>query len=484
MGERNLSMLMDFYELTMGNGYFETGLEKQVVYFDMYFRKIPDEGGYAIMAGLEQVIDYLKNLSFDEKDIAYLRKRDLFSEAFLNYLANFSFSCDVWAIPEGRIIFPGEPLVTVRGPVIEAQILETMLLLTLNHQCLIATKAARIVSAANGRPIMEFGSRRAQGPDAANLGARAAYIAGVAGSANTLTDRDYGIPALGTMAHSWIQLFDDEYTAFKHYAELYPSDCTLLIDTYDVLGSGIPNAIRVFDEVVVPAGYRPKGVRIDSGDLSYLSKQARRLLDQAGYEDCAIVVSGGLDEFIIRDLLMQGAKIDSFGVGERLITSKSDPIFGGVYKLVAIEQEDGTVMPRIKVSENIEKITVPGFKTPWRLYDRDSEKAIADVVTLSDEVIDDNDVYEIFDPNAIWKRKMVENFRAEKLQVQIFDQGQLVYDLPDIDTIRQRCADELDYFWEEIKRFESPHQYYVDLSEPLWQVREDMLMQHKVCKLH
>lgn len=481
MGERNLSLLMDFYELTMGNGYFESGLQDQIVYFDMFFRKIPDSGGYAIMAGLEQVIDYMRNLSYDEKDIDFLRSKNLFSEGFLEYLKNFAFTCDVWAIPEGRAVFPREPLLTVRGPVIEAQMLETMLLLTLNHQCLIATKASRVVRAAQGRSVMEFGSRRAQGPDAANYGARAAYIGGVNGSANTLTDRDYGIPALGTMAHSWVQLFDSEYIAFKTYAKYYPQACTLLVDTYDVLDSGIPNAIRVFNEVVVPAGHRPAGIRIDSGDIAYLSKRARTMLDAAGFSDCSIVASGGLDEFLIQDLLIQGAQIDAFGVGERLITAKSDPVFGGVYKLVAVDNEAGEPEPRIKVSENVEKITTPGYKTPWRLFDRKTNKAIADVITLADEIIDDTHSYEIFDPNAIWKRKIIHDFRAEKLQVPIFEKGKLVYDLPNVETIRTLCKKDLDTLWEEMRRFEFPHKYYVDMSEPLWQMREDMLMQHRGC---
>lgn len=481
MDGRNLTMLMDFYELTMSNGYFESGKKDTIVVFDLYFRRVPDRGAYAIMAGLEQVVDYLQNLSFSEKDLAYLRSRQLFSEDFLAYLKDFRFECDVWAIPEGRVIFPNEPLLTVRGPVIQAQLLETMLLLTLNHQCLIATKANRIVRAAQGRSVMEFGSRRAQGPDAANEGARAAYIGGVVGSANTYTDVAYGIPALGTMAHSWVQLFDNEYEAFKAYATYYPQDCTLLVDTYDVIDSGIPNAIRVFDDVVVPQGYRPKGIRIDSGDLAYLSKKARKLLDQAGYEDCAIVASGGLDEFIIQDLLVQGAKFDSFGVGERLITAKSDPVFGCVYKLVATESQDGTMQPRIKVSENVEKITTPGFKSPWRLISNKDGKAIADVVTLADEVIDDSQPYEIFDPNAIWKRKIVEDFRAEKLQVPIFEKGKLVYDLPSLGDIRARCQEDLSLLWEESFRLTSPNKYYVDLSEALWQTRENLILKHRGC---
>lgn len=480
MDERNLTLLMDFYELTMGNGYFMNGLKDREAVFDAYFRVLPDKGGFAIMAGLEQVIAYMEDLHFTEGDIAYLRSRKLFDEAFLDYLANFEFACDVWAIPEGTPVFPGEPLVTVRGPVIQAQMLETMTLLLLNHQCLIATKANRIVRAAQGRAVMEFGSRRAQGADAANYGARAAYIAGVVGSANTLTDRTMGIPALGTMAHSWVQLFGSEYEAFKAYAKVYPQDCTLLVDTYDVLQSGVPNAIRVFDECVVPRGYRPKGVRIDSGDIAYLSKRVRQMLDDAGYKDCAVVASGGLDEYIIRDLFQQGAKLDSFGVGERLITAKSDPVFGGVYKMVAVADDEGNLQPRIKISENIDKITTPGFKCPWRLFDRDSGKAIADVISLADEQISEDEPFTLFDPKAIWKRKVVNNFRAERLQVPIFEKGKLVYQRPDVDDIRQYCAEKMDTLWEEVTRFENPHKYYVDFTYDLWQLREDMLMRHRV----
>ncbi|MDO4281241.1 MAG: nicotinate phosphoribosyltransferase [Peptococcaceae bacterium] len=478
MDQRHLTLLTDFYELTMGNGYFVNGMENKIVYFDMFFREIPDGGGFVIMAGLEQLINYLKDLHFTDEDIAFLRSKGIFDEKFLDYLKNFEFACDVWAVPEGRPVFPHEPLVTVRGPVIQAQFVETMLLLTINHQCLIATKANRIVRAAKGRAVMEFGSRRAQGPDAATYGARAAYIGGVAGSANTMTDRDYGVPALGTMAHSWVQLFDDEEKAFRLYAEAYPQACTLLVDTYDVLGSGLPNAIKVFKDVVVPRGYRPAGVRIDSGDIAYLSKRARAMLDEAGFEDCAVVVSGGLDEFLIQDLLIQGAKIDSFGVGERLITCKSDPVFGGVYKMVAVE-EDGFLAPRIKISENVGKITTPGYKMPWRLFDKKTNKAIADLVMLADETLDTSHAIEIFDPNAVWKRKTVKDFRAEKLQVPIFVAGKQVYESPSVQDIRAYCQEELETLWDEVKRFENPHHYYVDYSSSLWSLRERMLMERR-----
>lgn len=477
--KKNLSMLADFYEFTMANGYLESNMKDTIAYFDMFFRTIPDDGGFAIMAGVEQLIGYLSNLKFSDEDIEYFRSKNMFSEDFLDYLRNFDFQCDVWAIPEGTPIFPGEPLVVVRGPVIQAQIVETMILITVNHQSLIATKANRIVRAAQGRPVMEFGARRAQGYEGAILGARAAYIGGVAGSSCTIVDRDFNIPALGTMAHSWVQLFPTELEAFKTYARLYPDNCVLLVDTYNVLKSGVPNAIRAFKEEVVPRGFRPKGIRIDSGDIAYLSKAARKMLDEAGFEDCPIVASSGLDEYSIRDLLNQGAKIDSFGVGERLITAKSDPIFGGVYKLTAVESADGKIIPKIKVSENVGKITNPGFKQLYRLYDRDSNKAIADVITLHEEEIDDTKPYEIFHPLYTWKRKTVTNFYARKLLMKIFDKGQQVYESPDIHEIRNYCKEQIDTLWDEVKRFEKPHEYFVDLSYPLWNIKQKLLEEHK-----
>ncbi len=476
-GTDNLTMLTDFYELTMANGFFQNGLGDQIAYFDMFFRHIPDDGGLAIMAGVEQVVEYLRRLSFTPEDIAYLRSRHLFSEDFLTYLQNFRFSCDVWAVPEGTPIFPHEPIVTVRGPVIQAQFIETMILLAINHQSLIATKANRIVRAAQGRAVMEFGSRRAQGYDGAVYGARAAYIGGCVGTACTLADRAFGIPALGTMAHSWVQLFDSELEAFKAYAREYPDSCTLLVDTYNTLKSGVPNAIRTFNEVLLPNGYRPKGIRIDSGDITYLSKKARRMLDEAGFPDCQICASNSLDEYIIRDMIGQGAKVDSFGVGERLITAASTPIFGGVYKLAAVEK-DGAVIPRIKVSENVTKITNPCYKNLWRLFDLESGKAIADVLTLRDEVIDDTKPYEIFDPDHIWKRKTVENFRAVPLQKQLFRNGECVYELPDIEEVRQYCREQVDTMWDEVLRFENPHNYYVDLSQPLWDEKQRLLSEY------
>ncbi|MBQ2776244.1 MAG: nicotinate phosphoribosyltransferase [Peptococcaceae bacterium] len=475
----NLTLLADFYELTMANGYWEHGIAEQTAYYDLFFRKVPDQGGFAIMAGLEQAIEYMKNLKFTEDDIAYLRSKNCFSEAFLDYLYHFEFVCDVWAVPEGMPIFPNEPILTVRGPAIQAQFVETMLLLTINHQSLIATKANRIVRAANGRAVLEFGSRRAQGADGAIMGARAAYIGGCAGTACTLVDRDMQIPALGTMAHSWVQMFPSEEDAFRAYAQTYPDNCTLLVDTYNVLQSGLPNAIKIFREEVVSRGYRPKGVRIDSGDIAYLSKKVRKMLDEAGFEDCKIMASNSLDEYIIQDILKQDGKVDSFGVGERLITAKSTPVFGGVYKLVAVEQ-NGVLDPKIKISENVEKITNPGFKKPWRLYDRDTGKALADVITLQDEVIDDTQPYEIFHPEYTWKRKTLTNFVARPLQVPVFEKGKCVYTSPDLQTIQQFCKEQIDTLWDEMLRFENPHKYYVDLSQELWDLKHALLQKYCV----
>lgn len=469
----NYTMLTDFYELTMANGYFELGKKDEIAYFDMFFRRVPDGGGYAITAGLEQVVDYLQNLKFTEKDIEYLRTKNCFSEEFLQYLRDFRFECDVWAVPEGMPVFPYEPVITIRGPIIQAQFIETFVLLSINHQSLIATKADRIVRAAQGRSVMEFGSRRAQGTDAAIYGARAAYIGGCVGTACTIAEQMFGIPALGTMAHSWVQTFDSEYEAFSKFADLYPNNCTLLVDTYDVLKSGIPNAIRVFDEK------KPvkKGIRIDSGDVTYLSNKARKMLDEAGHEDCIIVVSNSMDEYIIQSIVNEGASIDSFGVGERLITSKSHPVFGGVYKLSAIE-ENGEIVPKIKVSENIEKITNPGYKKVYRLYEKDSGQAIADLIALADEPVPE-EPFEIFDAEHIWKRKKIENCECRELQVQIFDKGRLVYELPTLREIQQKCRSEIDLMWSELKRFENPHKYYVDLSEKLWKLKNDLLKANK-----
>ncbi len=479
MDKLNMTMLTDFYELTMANGYLQNGMKDKIAYFDMFFRKVPDNGGFAIMAGVEQLIRYLQELSFDEEDIRYLRNKELFSEEFLQYLKTFKFSCDVWAVPEGTPIFPNEPIVMVRGPVIEAQFVETMVLLTINHQSLIATKTNRIVRAAQGRGVMEFGSRRAQGYHGAVLGARAAYIGGCIGTACTIAEKEFGVPAIGTMAHSWIQMFPTELEAFRAYARTYPGSCTFLVDTYNVLKSGVPNAIKAFNEEVVSRGFRPKGIRIDSGDITYLSKEARKMLDAAGFQDCAIVASNSLDEFIIRDILSQGAQVDLFGVGERLITSRSEPVFGGVYKLVAVE-EAGRLIPKIKLSENVGKITNPGFKQLWRLFDKGTGKAIADVLTHYDEIIDENKPYELFDPEYTWKRKNVTNFQAKRILDRIFEKGACVYESSNLTDIKHYSEKQLDTIWDEVKRFENPHKYYVDLSKALWDTREKLLMEYSV----
>ena len=476
---KNLTMLTDFYEITMANGYFTNGFQDKIAYFDMFFRKIPDSGGFAIMAGVQQLVEYLKDLHFTKEDLDYLRSTKIFDEGFIDYLARFKFDCDVWVVPEGTPIFPGEPIVTVRGSVIQAQFIETMVLLCVNHQTLIATKANRIVRAARGRAVMEFGSRRAQGFDGAVYGARAAYIGGCAGTACTICDRDFGIPAMGTMAHSWVQLFDSELDAFRAYAREYPSQCTLLVDTYNVLKSGVPNAIRTFNEELLPHGFRPAGIRIDSGDITYLSRKARKMLDEAGFEDCKICASNALDEYIIRDMLMQGAQVDSFGVGERMITSASEPVFGGVYKLSGVERSDGTVEPKIKISENVSKITTPGFKKIWRLFDRFSGKAMADVITLHDEVIDDGKPYEIFDPDYVWKRKRLVDFRAVPIQEKIFENGRCIVKPRPLNEIRSYCAEQVGKLWEEVTRFENPHRYYVDLSQKLWQMKETLISDHR-----
>lgn len=470
----NLTMLMDLYELTMANGVFTSDMRDTVTYFDMFFRRVPDKGGYAIMAGLEQLIEYMNDLHFDDEDIEYLKSLNLFCDEFIDYLNDFKFDCDVWAIPEGTVIFPQEPIVTVRGTAMQALMLETMILVTINHQSLIATKSNRIVRAAEGKSVMEFGARRAHGSGAAYYGARAAIIGGCTGTSCLLTAKDFGVKASGTMAHSWVQLFKDEYTAFKTYAEKYPDSCMLLVDTYNVLKSGIPNAIKVFDEVLKPLGKRPMGIRIDSGDITYITKKARKMLDEAGYSDCKICVSNSLDEYLIRDMNRQGAKIDTYGVGERLITASSEAVFGGVYKLSAVEK-DGEIIPKIKISENIAKITLPGVKIPWRLYDRDTGKAIADVITLGYEKIDSSEPYEIFDPVHTWKRKIITNFVAKKLQVKVFEKGKLVYENPSVKEISEYRAAQVESMWDEVKRFENPHTYYIDLSEDLWNLRNDLL---------
>ena len=476
--KRNLSMLFDFYEMTMANGYFRQGMQERITYFDVFFRRVPDGGGFAVAAGLQQLIEYIENLHFDEEDIAYLRSKNLFEEDFLDYLRTFRFTGDIWAVPEGTPVFPGEPLVTVRAPASQAQLIETFALLCINHQSLIATKANRVVRAAQGRTVLEFGSRRAQGVDGAVVGARAAYIGGVHGTACALSDQIYGVPAAGTMAHSWVQMFDSQYEAFKTYCEIYPTNAILLVDTYNTLKSGVPDAIRAFNEVLRPRGITKCGIRLDSGDIAYLSKEARKMLDEAGWESCTISASNSLDENLIRDLLLQGAKIDCFGVGERLITARSEPVFGGVYKLVAVEEQDGSITPKIKISENVSKITTPHFKKLYRFYGNDTGKAIADYLAIHDEAVDDSKPLVIFDPDATWKKKEVYDFTAKELQVPVFQGGKRVYESPSLEEIRAYCAEQVDTLWDEVKRFDNPHKYYVDLSQKLWDVKQRLLQEN------
>lgn len=478
----NMTMLCDFYELTMGNGYFKAGYQDRITHFDLFFRNVPDQGGYAIAAGLEQVIEYVRNLHFTDEDIAYLRGRKLFGEDFLEYLRSFKFTGDIYAVPEGTPVFPKEPILTVRAPTIQAQLLETFLLLTINHQSLIATKANRIVRAARGRTVLEFGSRRAQGSSGAIDGARAAYIGGCKGTACTISDQLYGVPAGGTMAHAWVQMFDTQYEAFKTYCEIYPHNATLLVDTYNTLKSGVPDAIRAFNDVLKPKGITKCGIRLDSGDMAYLTREARRMLDEAGWTECKITISNSLDEFIIQDILLQGAQIDAFGVGERLITARSEPVFGGVYKLVAYEDDQGNVIPKIKLSENVGKITTPQFKKVYRLFDNEG-MAIGDWLCTYDETVEDNlnpdGSLTIFDPDATWKKKSISNFTAKELQVPVFLGGELVYQAPTLDEIQKYCQDQMDTMWDSVKRFDNPHNYYVDLSQKLWDIKYSLLTQNK-----
>lgn len=480
MEQQNLSMLMDFYELTMGNGYYQTGLSDKITYFDVFFRTVPDGGGFAIAAGLEQVVEYIQQLHFTQQDLDYLSEKKLFDPGFLDYLRNFRFTGDIYAVPEGTPVFPNEPILTVKAPAIQAQLIETAILLFINHQSLIATKANRIVRAAQGKTVLEFGARRAQGGDGAVIGARAAYVGGCAGTSCTLTEERFGVPAGGTMAHSWIQMFDSEYQAFQAYCKLYPHNATLLVDTYNTLKSGVPNAIRVFKEMLLPQGITNFAIRLDSGDISYLSKKAREMLDEAGLQCCQIVASNSLDEYLIRDLMMQGAKIDVFGVGERLITAKSAPVFGGVYKLVAVENDRREIIPKIKVSENTGKITNPHFKKLYRYYDRQSGKALADELCLWNETVDSAKPHTIFDPNAVWKTKTLTDFEVRELQVPIFKNGNCVYSLPGLEEIQSYCAQQVESLWDEVKRFENPHAYYVDLSKELWTIKNRLLEKAKL----
>ena len=477
--KRNLTTMTDFYELTMSAGYLDEGYEEKIAVFDMFFRRVPDGGGYAIMAGLQQFIEAVYNLAFTQEDIEYLRSTGVFNEKFLSYLAAFQLHCNIWAIEEGMPIFPHEPIVTVEGPAIECQLLETLLLVTFNHQCLIATKANRIVRAAQGRTVLEFGSRRAQGTDGAISGARAAYIGGCKGTACTISDQLYGVTAGGTMAHSWVQMFDSQYEAFKAYCEIYPTNATLLVDTYNVLKSGVPDAIRAFNEVLKPLGIKKCGIRLDSGDIAYLTREARKMLDAAGWTECQISASNSLDEYIIRDLIQQGAQIDMFGVGERMITARSEPVFGGVYKLAAVEDADGNITPKIKVSENVDKITNPHFKKIYRIFDKETGKAEADYITVWDETVDETKPLELFDPRATWKRKTFTNFTAKPLQVPVFQKGQLVYEQPSLQEIQKYCAEQVGTLWDEVKRFENPHVFYVDLSQKLWDIKQELLRKNR-----
>lgn len=477
MKDINYTLMCDFYELTMANGYFNSGIKDQICYFDVFYRTVPDGGGYAIAAGLEQVIEYVKNLHFSKEEIEFLRSKKVFSEGFLKYLETFKFTGDIYAVKEGTPIFPNEPIMIIKGNAIEAQFMETYILSVINHSSLIATKANRIIRASEGRAVSEFGARRAHGAEAATIGARAAFIGGCGSTSNVLTDYLYGVPTSGTMAHSWVQMFDSEYEAFKAYCEIYPDNAVLLVDTFNIMKSGIPNAIKAFDEVLKPLGKRPKGVRLDSGDIAYQSKKMRKMLDEAGYEDCKIIASNSLDENILRDLIFQDAKIDSFGVGERLITSKSSPVFDGVYKLAAVEK-NGEIMPKIKISENVGKITTPHFKKVYRLIENSTNKAIADYITIFDEEVPIDEL-ELFDPEATWKRKVINDYRVEELLQPIFINGKQVYETPKMQDIQNYCKGEVKKLWDEVKRFENPHTYYVDLSQKLWDVKHSLLKKKK-----
>lgn len=473
---RNITLVMDFYELTMSYDYFKKGKKDEIVYFDMFYRKNPDQGGYVLMAGLQQLIEAVKDMHFSDGDIDYLRSLNVFDEEFLSYLSHFKFEGTIWAVPEGTPVFPYEPLVTVKGKIIEAQLLETFLLVTINHQSLIATKTHRVVQEAKGRPVMEFGARRAQGYDGATYGARAAYIGGAAGTATVSAGKAFGIPVLGTMAHSFVQSFDTEFEAFKAYAEIYPDSCILLVDTYDTLKSGVPNAIKVAQEVLEPMGKTLAGIRIDSGDIAYLTKKARMMLDVAGLTDTKISISNSLDEYLIRSVLEQGAQIDSFGVGENMITSKSSPVFGGVYKMAAVEK-DGTIIPKIKISENSEKITNPGYKKVYRLIENETGKAFADIVMFADETIDTSRDLTIYSQLDKWKNKTLTggSYTYFELQKPVFMDGECVYEEKTLDEIRKNVKEQGALLWDEIFRLEYPHAYYVDLSEKLINYKLKML---------
>ena len=478
--DKNCFLMTELYELTMANGLYMSGKANEIAYFDLFFRKVPDNGGFAIFSGLSRIVELIKNIKFSESDLEYLSSIGL-CDGFVNYLRNFKFQCDIWSVPEGTPVFPNEPVIKVRGPILQAQLIETLLLVCMNHQSLIATKANRLVRAAKGTAVAEFGTRRSIGYDSAFYGSRAAYIGGCIGTSGVVQGKEFGIPTMNAMIHSWVQMFDSEYDAFCEYAKQYPDDCSLVVDTYDTIRSGVPNAIKAFDDILKPMGKRPVSIRVDSGDITYLSKKARKMLDEAGYPDCNITASNSLDEHIINDMLLQGAKVDCFVVGERLINSASSPIFSGVYKLSAVEK-NGEIIPKINLSENVSKITTPHSKMLYRLFDCDTGKAIADVLTLENEKIDDSKPYMLFDPDFTWKRKEVENFVARKLLVPIFEAGECVYVEPSVDEIRDYCSEQIDNLWEEVKRFENPHTYYVDLSEELWRIRKDLIEEHKGVK--
>ena len=473
--KRNISMVMDFYEMTMANGYFNHKSEDDLAVFDVFYRKNPDEAGFSIFAGLEQVIEYINDLHFDDEDIQYLRERNLFSGEFLQHLRDYRFRGDIYAMPEGTVMYPYEPVITVVAPLVDAQLIETAILLQINHQSLIATKTNRIVRAAKGKAVSDFGARRAHNVDAAVYGARAAYIGGAVGPATVLAGQMFNIPVSGTMAHSWVMFYDSEYEAFRKYAESYPDATVLLVDTYDVLKSGVPNAIRVAREYLEPMGKRLKGIRIDSGDLAYLSKAAREMLDSAGLTDCIIVASNSLDEFTIRSLNAQGDRIDSYGVGERLITSASNPVFGAVYKLAAVGDGEGNFSPRIKVSETPEKITNPGLKKIYRVYDSEGH-AVADYLTKADEVIDATQPVRYIDPKKYWKKRCFEGCTFKELQVPIFKNGKQVYDCPSLEDIRKYVRYQLDNeIWQEEQRFENPHAHYFDMSPDMFNMKVSLL---------
>ncbi len=482
MSNNNRFLMTELYELTMSNGYFMGGKAREIAYFDLFFRKVPDKGGFAVFAGLSRMIELIKNISFTEGDLNYLKTLGICDE-FIDYLRDFKFECDVWSVPEGTPVFPNEPIIKVRGPIVQAQLIETILMVCMNSQSLIATKANRLVRAAKGTTVAEFGTRRSNGYDNALYGSRAAYIGGCVGTSGVVQGEKFGIPTMNTMIHSWVQMFDSEYEAFCEYARQYPDDCSLVIDTYDTIRSGVPNAIRAFNDVLAPMGRRPVSVRIDSGDITYLSKKVRKMLDEAGYPDCNITASNSLDEYIINDMILQGAKVDCFIVGERLINSASSPLFSGVYKLCAVEDENGEIIPKINLSENVSKITTPHSKMLYRLFDCETGKAIADVLTLNDETIDESKPYTLFDPDFTWKRKEVENFVARRMLVPIFVNGECVYKEPSVHEIRDYCAEQIDNLWEEVKRFENPHTYYVDLSEKLWKTRKELIETHKGVKI-